>query len=98
MLVMGTIEDPAYPIHKLISAHKTLRLDHFSLAVDPLGLNSIEPRTLFRQKAGHYPYSSSATIVFDSWLWASDPASHIIALMPTSVVPALGREEHSVSA
>jgi hypothetical protein len=88
MLVMGTIEDPADPIRKLISAQKTLRLDHVSLAVDPLGLNSIEPRTLFRQKAGHYPYSSSATIVvFDSAVVGSDPASHFMALMPTGVVP-----------
>src|SRR5215204_612507 len=45
MLVMRTTEDPTNPLGELVSAKQTLRLDHFSLAVNPFGLYGVQPRT-----------------------------------------------------
>src|SRR5215204_5409205 len=50
MLVMRTTEDPANPLGKLVSAQQTLGLEHFSLAVNPLGLYGVKPRTLLGHK------------------------------------------------
>jgi hypothetical protein len=43
MLVMRTVEDPTDPIGKLVSTKQSIRLNHFALAVNPLGLDGIKP-------------------------------------------------------
>jgi hypothetical protein len=50
MLVMRTTKDPTDPIRKLISSQKTLRFHDLALAVYPLWLDGVEPRTLLRQR------------------------------------------------
>jgi hypothetical protein len=51
MLVMRITNYPAYPIRELMSSQKTVWLDNFALAVFPLGLDGVKPRTLLVQKA-----------------------------------------------
>jgi hypothetical protein len=58
MLVMGTIENPTNPICELVSAQRiAVGLDHFSLAVYPLGFYGVQPRTLLGKKAAYDPHS-----------------------------------------
>jgi hypothetical protein len=40
---MDTVEDPANPLGEIVSTEQPLGLDHFAFAVNPLGLNRIEP-------------------------------------------------------
>ena len=87
MLVVRTTEDPADPICELISAEQSLRRCDFAFAMNPLGLDRIEPRALGRQKAGNYAHPSFATIVFDFSVVGGDPASHLSAFVPGGIVP-----------
>ncbi len=62
MLVMLTAEDPAYPVRKLVGSKQPLRFHELSLAVNPLGLYGVQPRTLLRQEATHEPHSLTALL------------------------------------
>lgn len=53
MLVVRTIENPSYPICEFVSSKKPIGLYNLALAVYPLGLYGVQPRTLFRQKAAY---------------------------------------------
>src|SRR5215216_5702285 len=73
MLVMGTIEDPTNPVCELVSTQRiAVRLDHFSLAVYPLGFYGVQPRTLLGKKADDDPHPFCA--VPDFWVVRSDLA------------------------
>ena len=77
MLVMRTIEDPTNPLGKLIGSQQPVGLDHFSLAVYPLGFYGVEPRTLLGHKAAYDPHSLCA--LFDFSVVRSEPASDLPA-------------------
>jgi hypothetical protein len=93
MLVMRTIENPAYPIRKLISSQKTVGFDDLALAVYPLGLYGVQPRTLFGQKTTHNPHPASALLDFA--VVSSEPPSDLSGDVPGSVVP---DEDHDLLA
>src|SRR5215207_6928099 len=90
VLVMRTVEDPANPLGQLVSSQQPLGLDHFPLAVYPLGFYGVEPRTLLGQKATHDPHSLSTLLDFS--VVRSEPAPDLPGDMPTSVVP--DEEQH----
>src|SRR5437588_4323389 len=85
MRLMGTAENPTDPIRQLLSAEQTVGLYHFSLAVDPLRLYGVQPRTLLGQKATDDPYSTPA--LFDLAVMPAEPAPDLTAYVPTGVVP-----------
>src|SRR5215207_7414324 len=85
MLVMRTTKDPADSIGKLVSSQQPIGLNHFSLAVDPLGLYGIQPRTLLGQQTAYDPHSLSA--LFDLAVMFSQPAPDLPGDVPTGVVP-----------
>src|SRR5215208_2650253 len=64
MLVMRTIEDPANPICQLVSSQQSVGFDYFALAVHPLGLYGVQPRTPLWQKATHNPHTFTALLDF----------------------------------
>ena len=76
---MRTTKYPAYHLGKLIGSQHPVGLDHFSLAVYPLRLDSVEPRTLLGQQAADDPHSLSA--LFDFSVVRSEPASDLPAEM-----------------
>jgi hypothetical protein len=76
MLVMWTIEDTTKPVGELVSFRQPLGLDHFALAVYPLGLYGVQPRTLLGQKAAYDPHSTAT--VFDSAVILAEPASDLL--------------------
>src|SRR5436305_171832 len=85
MLVMRAAEDPAYPLGEFISAQQTIGLDHFSLAVNPFGLYSIQPRTLLWQQAAYDPHSFAAP--FDLAVVRNEPAPDLFGDVPACVLP-----------
>src|SRR5215212_4728341 len=85
MLVMRTVEDPTDPIGKLVSTKQSIRLNHFALAVNPLGLYGVQPRTLLGKKAAYDPHSAPAPL--DLLVMFSEPSSHLAAYVPACVVP-----------
>ena len=56
MLVMSAIENPAYSVGEFVGFKQTVGLDDLALAVDPLGLYGVQPRTLLRKKATYDPH------------------------------------------
>ena len=60
MLVMRTTEDPTDPVGELVSAQKTIGLNYLPLAVHPLRLDGVQPRTLLRKKTAYDPHSFAA--------------------------------------
>src|SRR5918994_7643609 len=85
MLVMRTTKCPTYPLGELIGSQQPLGLDHFSLAVYPLPLDGVEPRTLLGQKKAYDPHSLSA--LFDFSVVRSEQASDLPADVPAGIVP-----------
>src|SRR5215211_2086448 len=64
MLVMRTIEDTTNPLGELVSAQRIIAvgLNHFSLAVYPLGFYGVQPRAVFGQQAAYDPHSFSTRL------------------------------------
>src|SRR5215207_6840644 len=62
MLVMWTIEDPANSVGELVSSQQSVGFDYFALAMHPLGLYGVQPRTPLWQKATHNPHSACALL------------------------------------
>jgi hypothetical protein len=84
---MRAIEDPANPLGELVSAQRILAvgLDHFSLAVNPLGFYGVQPWALLGQQAAYDPHSF--TTLFDLAVVSSEPAPELFGDVPTGVVP-----------
>src|SRR5215210_26450 len=77
MLVMGTTENPAYPLGKLVCSEKPVRLDDLALGlVHPLRLDCVQPRALFGQKATDDPHSAS--VLLDLSVVPSEPPPHLL--------------------
>ena len=85
MLFVITAEDTANPLGELVCTEQPLGLNYLAFGVDPLGLYRIEPRALGGQQRWHYPNPTAAG--FDTAVVGADPISHLMALVPTSVVP-----------
>src|SRR5829696_4596214 len=85
MIVVRTTEHPAHPLGKLVRPQQTIRLDHFALGVDPLGLYGIQPRALLRKKATHDPHALPALL--DAAVVFPEPPSDLFGDVPTGVVP-----------
>src|SRR5919205_2400801 len=73
------------------------RLDYRALAVDPLGLDRVEPRALARQPADQEAAATAGLL--DRAIVRPDPGPHLAADVPGGVVPdqrqhldAFGRE------
>src|SRR5918912_13538 len=85
MPMMRTPESPAYPLGELISTEQPIELHNPPLAMHPLRLDGVQPRTLFRQKATDDPHSLPA--VFDLPVVPSEPPADLFGDVPRGVVP-----------
>ena|SRR5215211_7754363 len=85
MLVMRTTKSPAYPVGQFIRTEQPIELHDPPFAVNPLGLYSVQPRTLFRQKATDDPHPTAA--VLDSSIVFAEPPANLLGDVPGSVVP-----------
>src|SRR5215211_193561 len=86
MLIVRTSEGRADPICQLVVAQQTVRFDHPTLAVNPLGLYGVEPWALFGQQAADDPHPSCSA-VFDLPVIRGDPLSNLFGDVPGDVVP-----------
>src|SRR5215218_3629588 len=80
MLVMRTTKDPANSVGELVSSQQSVGFYDLALAVYPLGLYGIEPRTLLGQQAAHYPNSAPALLDFS--VVRSEPAPDLFGDVP----------------
>src|SRR5918996_648717 len=85
MLVMRATEDSANPLGELVSAEQAVGLDHFALAVNPLGLYGVQPRALLWQQAARDP-DTFATL-FHLSVMLPEPAPDLSGDVPAGVVP-----------
>jgi hypothetical protein len=93
MLVVRTIEDSANSVGELVSSQQSIGVYDLALAVYPLGLYGIEPRTLLRKKAAYDPHS--APVLFDFSVVRSEPAPELFGDVPACVVP--DEKQHSLA-
>src|SRR6185436_20238067 len=87
----------AQALLQLSAAELAFRLDHGALAVDPFGLDRVQPRTFARQAADQQ--ATAAARGLDAAVVLLEPGTHLLADVPGGVVPdqrqhlhALGRE------
>src|SRR5215204_6204785 len=86
MLVMWTTQYPADPIRELVCSQQSVGFYHLALAVYPLGLDGVQPRTLLGQKAAYDPHSAAA--VLDAAIVLAEPAPDLLGDVPGGgVVP-----------
>src|ERR687897_2565016 len=76
--VMRTTKSPAYPVGELIRTEQPVELHDPPFAVNPLGLYSVKPRTLFRQKATHDPHPGLASTLVDLPVVLSEPPEGLL--------------------
>src|SRR5918995_3321077 len=86
MLVVRTSKCRAYSVGQLIGTKQTVGFDHFSLAMYPFGLHSVEPRALLGQQTADDPHPLLLAL-FQSPVALADPPSDLPAYVPTCVVP-----------
>src|ERR671911_2682345 len=85
MLVMWTVKGSADAICQFVGAEQAVGFHHPSLAVDPLRLYRIEPRTLLGKQAGQDAYPAPALL--DLPVVRGYPLSDLFGGVPRSVVP-----------
>src|SRR5215213_8801852 len=85
MFVVGTVENLANSIGKLVCSEKSVGFDHLALAVNPLRFDGVQPRALLRKQATDDPYPLTA--LFDSAVVGTEPTPHLFGDVPTGVVP-----------
>src|SRR5215218_2581031 len=87
VLVVRTSKSRADPLGQLVGTKQTLGLDHLAFAVNPLGLDRVEPRALLGQQTTDDPHSRTAAALFDLSVVSSDPATYLPAYVPARVIP-----------
>ena len=70
---------------QLLSRQQTSRFHHSPLAMDPLGLNRVEPGTLLGQQAGQN--ADPCAGLFDLLVMLPDPRPNHLADIPGGIVP-----------
>src|SRR5215216_6983256 len=85
MLVMGTTKRPAHPVGEFIRAQQSVELHHLALAMNPFGLDGVQPRALLRQKATDDPHPTAALLDFS--IVFAEPSSDLPGDVPACVLP-----------
>ena len=75
----------AEPLLELGRGELALRLDHRPLAVDPLGLDRVQPRALARQAADQEAAPGAGGL--NPTVVVPDPGADLLADVPGGVVP-----------
>ena len=85
---MGFVRAPvgiADPVSELVGREQAVGFDDASFAMDPGGLDGVEPGALARQVAGDDPHA--LTLVLDLAVVVTDPVADLMAGVPSGVVP-----------
>ncbi len=93
MRLMDTAENLADPVGEFVGSQQSVGLNYFPLAVYPLRLHSIEPRTLLGQEATRDPHPLATLL--DSAVVLAEPASGLSGDVPGSVVRMVSRRPTS---
>src|ERR687887_1428061 len=82
---MGTAIDGADALNEFGGRQQVLRVHDRALAMQPLGLNRIEPGTLAGQQGTDEAHALAALL--DVALVLAHPGAHALAIMPGGIVP-----------
>ena len=85
MGMMGTAEGGTDPLRQFVGGEQTCGLDHPFLAMQPLGLNGVQPRALDRQGTGEQAHALARLL--DLAVVRAQPGAHDLAVVPGGVVP-----------
>src|SRR5215207_886103 len=85
MLVMRTSEDSTDSVGEFVGAQQTVGLYNLALAVDPLGLDGVQPRALLWQQAAYDSHSFAA--LSDLAVMFTEPPPDLFGDVPAGVVP-----------
>ena len=69
---------------EFVRTQQPVRFRHRPLAMDPFGLNRVEPRAFAGQLADHEPHPDCAP--FDLLIVLAEPAPHGVTAVPGSIV------------
>lgn len=72
-------------LSQLLCREQRIRFNHGAFAVDPLGLNRVEPGAFCRQKERQDAYA--CVFLFDLRVVCTNPGAHLLAVMPGSIIP-----------
>src|SRR5829696_342249 len=86
MLVVRTSKRRAHSLGQLIGTEQTVGFDHLTFAMNPFGLDCVEPRALLGQQTTDDPHPFLLTL-FQSPVAPTDPAANLAAYVPACVVP-----------
>jgi hypothetical protein len=82
MLVKGTTKRPAHPVGQFVGAQYSIELHDLALAMNPFGLDGVQPRTLLRQQATDDPHPTAALLHFS--VVFAQPSSDLPADVPST--------------
>ena len=85
MGLVNTVEAGTHALGQLVSRQHAGGFDNGALAMQPLGLDGIEPRALAGQVAGQDTHA--AALAFDLPVVGPNPVAHELADMPRGVIP-----------
>ncbi len=90
MPVMRTTKSPAYPLGELIRTEQPIELHDPPFAVNPLGLYSVQPRTLLGKQATHDPRALFLA-VFDLSVVFAEPPPDLPGYVPALAFSQMSR-------
>ena len=82
---VGTAVGIADTVSELVDGEQAVGFDDAAFAMDPGGLDGVEPGALDRQVAGDDPDANAALL--DQSVVVPDPVAHLVADVPGGVVP-----------
>src|SRR3712207_4151555 len=85
MKLVSTAENLTNPIRKLIGTEQPTGLNHLALAVNPFGLDRVEPWALLGERTGDDP--NPFALRFDSAVMGGDRGVHLFGGVPGGVIP-----------
>lgn len=71
MFLVSAAEDTANTIGKLVGSEQSLGLGNLAFAMDPLGLDRVQPRALLGRRHATMRTPASLPLVLTSRLWAA---------------------------
>src|SRR5579875_451438 len=85
MIFIGTLKVGTNAFSELASRKQPISFDHIALAMNPFGLNRVQPGTLRGEKKGQNTHAFA--FLLDRPVVLSDPGPHDLAIMPGSIIP-----------
>lgn len=85
MIFIGAPKVSTNSLSKLMSGKQSISFDHVALAVDPFGLNRVQPGTFRREKERQDAHAFA--LLLDLLVVLPNPGANLFTVMPGSIIP-----------